>query len=217
MNTAARKTRGSRKAYVLGASTVIALLASTACGPNPAQGPEDRTPSVRPSTSGSATPGPGTGNTGGSGDPVVACAEGDLSFTATNHDEAGVKYAKHLLLTVTNTGSKKCTIHHYPVVMLGADSQAPTPVIKESDPKAPATIAPGEKAYAALLVRGGHRDEYDAKTITLRLQGPKPGSVSAKSNKVDLTGLATLLADDGQLVTYWRTASDTALDFIMSS
>ncbi len=32
----------------------------------------------------------------------------------------------------------------------------------DPDPGAPVAIAPGEEAYAALLVSGGARDEYEA-------------------------------------------------------
>ncbi|MFE7264978.1 hypothetical protein ACFU9B_23355 [Streptomyces sp. NPDC057592] len=79
----------------------------------------------------------------------------------------------------------------------------------------PVTIAPGEEAYAALLVSGGARDEYEAKSIALGLQGGKSGSGAGKPVDVPMP-VDTLYADDGQLVTYWTTASGYALDFIMS-
>jgi hypothetical protein len=90
-------------------------------------------------------------------------------------------------------------------------------VIEDSDPHpgAPVTIAPGEEAYAALLVSGGARDEYEANSIILTLQGGKPGSKASKPIDVPMP-VDTLYADDGQLVTYWATASGFALDFIMS-
>ncbi|WTT05059.1 hypothetical protein OG361_37045 [Streptomyces sp. NBC_00090] len=83
------------------------------------------------------------------------------------------------------------------------------------DPGVPVTIAPGEEAYAALLVSGGARDEYEAKSISLTLQGKKPGSEAGEPIDVPKP-VNTLYADDGQLVTYWTTASGAALDFIMS-
>ncbi|MFI8519771.1 DUF4232 domain-containing protein [Streptomyces sp. NPDC085481] len=236
-NTNPNRPRGW-KSSVLGAAAVAALLASTACQSSAAGGSGEARPSDRPSATGSAKPDPtssakpgrsesakpssGSGKTGGGdggggkGGAIAACAGKDLSFSLTNEDGKG-KPVRHLLLTVTNTGDKKCTLHHYPVVRLGADAQAPTPVIKDSDPKALATLAPGEEAHAALLVSGGARDEYEAKSITVTLQGSKPGSHAGEPVGVDLPGVDTLYADDGQLVTYWMTASGLALRFIMSS
>ena len=77
------------------------------------------------------------------------------------------------------------------------------------------TIAPGEEAHAALLVAGGARDEYEANSITLTLHGSKLGSKAGEPIDVPMP-VDTLYADDGQLVTYWTTASGSALDFIMS-
>ncbi|MFD1276142.1 DUF4232 domain-containing protein [Streptomyces kaempferi] len=112
---------------------------------------------------------------------------------------------------------KKCNLYRYPLVRLGADARTTVPVIKGSDPTpgVPVTLAPGEEAYAALLVSGGARDEYEAKSITLSLQGRKLGSNAGKPIDVPMPA-PTLYADDGQLVTYWTTASGFALDFIMS-
>lgn len=196
----------------------------------------DATGSPKPDGSGPAKPGGGAdgtgGGQGGTGDggrggtggdagkgdsaTVAACAEDDLSFSAATEDTEG-EPVRHLLLTVTNAGDKKCNVYHYPTVRLGADAQAPVAVIKESDPKALATLAPGEEAYAALLVSGGARDTYEANTIIVSLQGRKPGSTASGPIHVDLPGVDSLTADDGARVTYWMTASGLALRFIMSS
>ncbi|MEV4441523.1 DUF4232 domain-containing protein, partial [Streptomyces sp. NPDC049577] len=85
----------------------------------------------------------------------------------------------------------------------------------DPDPGVPVTIAPGEKAYAALLVSGGARDDYEVKSIALSLQGSEPGGNVSEPIDVPMP-VDTLYADDGQLVTYWTTASGLALDFIMS-
>ncbi|MBT2451423.1 DUF4232 domain-containing protein [Streptomyces sp. ISL-43] len=213
MNAGAGEGHRSWKAYVLGSAAVVALLASTACGPSATDGSDDRKPSDQPST----RPSPGSSNTGGSGDSATAaCAESDLSVSATNEDKQG-EPVEHLLLTVTNTGDKTCNVYRYPSVLLGADAQAMVAVIEDSDPKKLATLAPGKQAHAALLVRGGHMDEYQANIITFRLQGPELGGNGSKPIKVDLPGLDKLWADDGARVTYWTTASGHALDFIMSS
>ncbi|MEV7526819.1 DUF4232 domain-containing protein, partial [Streptomyces sp. NPDC091371] len=110
------------------------LLASTACGPNGGDGPGDPKPSDRPSATGSpqasatsspkasatasAKPGGGSGSPGGGagnggGATVAACAVEDLAFSVTSEDGEG-KSIRHLLITVTNTGKKKCKVYQYP-------------------------------------------------------------------------------------------------------
>ncbi|MFE2163664.1 DUF4232 domain-containing protein, partial [Streptomyces sp. NPDC059447] len=127
-------------------------------------------------------------------------------------DEKG-KPVRHLLLTVTNTGNKKCDLYEYPYLKFPG-ARAPIAVIKDSK-DAPATLAPGEKAYAALLANGGHMDTYDTDTIPLALQSPNTGGKPGESVNVTLPGQVSF--DDGARVTYWITASGLALRFIMSS
>ncbi|MFE4698030.1 DUF4232 domain-containing protein [Streptomyces sp. NPDC056738] len=142
---------------------------------------------------------------------VATCSQKELGVSSVKERDA-----RHLVLTVQNASDKKCNLYRYPLVRIGAGTRN-TPVIKESDgtPGVPVTLAPGQEAYAALLVAGGARDEYEARSITLNLQGSKPGSTAGTSIDVPLP-VRKLYADDGQLVTYWTTASGFALDFIMS-
>ncbi|MFH8370512.1 DUF4232 domain-containing protein [Streptomyces sp. NPDC018031] len=234
------------KTYAVGAAVLTALLASTACESDGNDGPGDAKATDRPSATGAPTPGTGSatpdrtgpatpggtgsvkpgggsGDTGGSdaggdGDAaaVTACAGDALSFSATNESQEG-EAVRHLLLTVTNVGDKKCNVHHYPEVWLGSDAQAPVAVIKDSDPQALATLAPGAEAYAAVLVSGGARDTYEADSITLGLQDREPGSTVGDPIDVDLPGVDSLTADDGARVTYWMTASGLALRFVTSA
>jgi hypothetical protein len=235
MNAAARRNHKSPrgwKSYVLGAAAVAALLASTACQPGADEGSDDAKASDQPSATGSAKPGktastkPGGGSSetggsddgGGNGDSgtVAACTAADLGVSATM-EQADSEDARHVLITVQNVGDKKCNVYHHPYIEIG-DAQAPAPVIEDSrdtDSAETTTIAPGEEAHAALLVAGGARDEYEAKSITLTLQGSKLGSKASGPIDVPMP-VDTLYADDGQLVTYWTTASGFALDFIMS-
>ncbi|MFF6778709.1 DUF4232 domain-containing protein [Streptomyces sp. NPDC012637] len=224
------------KSYAVGAAVVAGLLTATACGPNgsggsegagegkpsdrpsatsptgPTSAPPSATGSAGPSATASAKP---TGSGGGSG-AVADCAVADLGVSAVK-EPADSKESRHLLITVQNAGDASCNLHAYPYVRLGADARTTVPVIKDSDPDPgrPVTIAPGEEAYAALLVAGGKRDEYEARSITLTLQGRKPGTKAGKPVDVPMP-VPTLYADDGQLVTYWTTAEGAALDFIMS-
>ncbi|MFD9728884.1 DUF4232 domain-containing protein, partial [Streptomyces sp. NPDC059072] len=143
---------------------------------------------------------------------IAVCAVGDLAFSATNEDEKG-KPVRHLLLTVTNTGNRKCDLHEYPYLKF-PNAREPIAVIKDSK-DAPATLAPGEKAYAALLANGGHMDTYDTNTLPLGLLGPDSGGKPSGTVNVTLPGQVSF--DDGARVTYWITASGLALRFIMSS
>lgn len=230
--------RKAAAAAVLGAL----MLASTACEPSGADVSGASQTSVQPSATnspktgetasaepgeasakpggGSAKPSAGSGNTAPTAGAasatapaaIAACAVSDLAFSATNEDENG-KPVRHLLLTVTNTGSKKCSLYAYPYLKFPY-ARAPIAVIEDSK-DAPATLAPGEKAYAALLASGGHMDTYDTNTLPLSLQGPHPGSKPSEPVNVGLPGQVPF--DDGARVTYWITASGLALRFIMSS
>ncbi|MFD4573932.1 DUF4232 domain-containing protein [Streptomyces sp. NPDC058417] len=167
----------------------------------------------------SAAGGSGSGGKGGGGtgkDAPTACTPDDLAVSATT-EPPHTKIPRHLLLTVQNAGDDTCLLYRYPRVQLGADAQATVPVIPDSDPDPgrPVTLAPGDEAHAALLVSGGHRDEYEARSITVALQGPRRGSTPSRPLDVPMPA-EVLYADDGQLVTYWTTASGGALDFIMS-
>ncbi|MFJ8209059.1 DUF4232 domain-containing protein [Streptomyces sp. NPDC096033] len=167
----------------------------TLAGPNPT-GPN-------PTAGSASSPAP---------EAVGACAVGDLGFSAANEDEEG-KPVRHLLLTVTNNGNRKCSLYEYPYLKFPY-ARAPIAVIKDSK-DAPATLAPGESAYAALLASGGRMDTYDTNTLPLSLQGPGPGGKPGGPVDVGLPGQVSF--DDGARVTYWTTASGLALRFIMSS
>ncbi|MFJ8209057.1 DUF4232 domain-containing protein [Streptomyces sp. NPDC096033] len=230
-----RENKAIRKAAaaaVLGAL----LLASTACEPGGADAPGKSQTSAQPSgtsspkageTGETASPKPGEASakpSGGSAKPtagsasspapeaVGACAVGDLGFSAANEDEEG-KAVRHLLLTVTNNGNRKCSLYEYPYLKFPY-ARAPIAVIKDSK-DAPATLAPGESAYAALLASGGRMDTYDTNTLPLSLQGPGPGGKPGGPVDVGLPGQVSF--DDGARVTYWTTACGLALRFIMSS
>ncbi|MFI9150259.1 DUF4232 domain-containing protein [Streptomyces sp. NPDC053367] len=122
---------------------------------------------------------------------------------------------RHLLLTVTNTGVEPCAVHRSPQIWLGAHPREPVKTIEDSDPEGLVTVAPGEEAYAALLVNGGGMDTCETRTVTVRLQGAGRGSTPGTPTAVGLPGVAAF--DDGSGVTCWTSASGYALDFVMSS
>ncbi|GAA1413941.1 hypothetical protein GCM10009601_00770 [Streptomyces thermospinosisporus] len=235
MNITARRTRThrttGRRACALAAGVLAALLTTTACQPGSADGaggPEPATSAAKSGEPGAAkTDGAGadqgagkpdgaTGSQGAADRKVPDCTPEHLAVSAVQ-EPADSKEARHLLVTVQNTGDTRCNLHRYPHLRLGADAQSTVPVIEDSapDPGKPVTLARGAEAYAALLVSGGGRDEYEAESLGLTLQGPKQGTAIGKPVDVPLPA-KPLYADDGQLVTYWTTASGAALDFIMS-
>ncbi|MFE0653684.1 DUF4232 domain-containing protein [Streptomyces sp. NPDC059534] len=247
MRTSARPTTTSRglRPHAVGAAVAAALLAATACGPSGDDGTGDDTGAGRPSATGSAAPGgtasprpedtttsepegtptarpsatatkkPGGGSGGGT-TTVATCTQEQLAVSS-QLEPADSKDPRHVLLTVQNVSDKKCNLHRYPHVRVGADSQADTPVIKDSDPDPgkPVTLDPGREGHAALLVAGGGRDEYEATSISITLQGATPGTHAGSAIDVPMPA-ARLYADDGQLVTHWTTASGFALRFITS-
>ncbi|MFF0187562.1 DUF4232 domain-containing protein [Streptomyces sp. NPDC005244] len=236
MKAAGRATQRDRTSRLLGAAAVVVLLASTACEAGKGDGPDDSTATDRPGATDSAPAGTSSAEPDGSGSPnptggssstaghgggdakadgTAVCAEADLSYATTDQDEPGDQ-VRHLLLTVTNAGNKTCTVYGYPRVQLGADAQVPVALIKDSDPKAPATLAPGEEANAALLVSGGQRDTDEAHSISVVLQGRRHGSTASGPIDFPMPGAGPLTVDDGGRVTYWMTPSGLALDFIMS-
>ncbi|MGJ3560305.1 DUF4232 domain-containing protein [Streptomyces sp. INA 01156] len=63
----------------------------------------------------------------------------------------GLRPLNHLLLTVTNTGSKNCDLIGYPAVRFG-EAQSVPPAFEDSKPQAVVTLAPGESGYAGVLL-----------------------------------------------------------------
>ncbi|MGW5641062.1 hypothetical protein ACWEWQ_41255, partial [Streptomyces sp. NPDC003832] len=149
MNTVIRTDRGTtgksggRSPYAVAAVAVAALLTATACRPGTDDGadpaPSDRpgATAAAPTATGAAKPGTtasegteGAESTGGKGGgTAAACAAEDLTFGTTLQD-AEDEVPKHLLITVTNVGADKCSVHHYPHIFLGdyADARHPMDV-----------------------------------------------------------------------------------------
>ncbi|MFD6339971.1 DUF4232 domain-containing protein [Streptomyces sp. NPDC060131] len=108
----------------------------------------------------------------------------------------------HLLLTVTNTGSKNCDAYYAPALRFD-EAQAATQIIEESKPQAVVTLAPGESAYASISLNGDGNPTIPAKELTVHFIGrANQGSVGSPAGPLKLpTG--TRIADDTS-VTYWQ-------------
>lgn len=167
------------RTYALGAAAVAALLTSTACeaGGGGDGGATSGTPSSSsgstPSASASGTPGTATpdndsnddDNAGGetSGEEARPCTDSDVSVVTKvyPHDEA-----RHLLLTATNISDSKCTLYLYPYVSFG-DGAVEQIGPMESKPKKLATVAPGGKGYAGLLLWRADEETTAVKSMTI--------------------------------------------------
>ncbi|MEU9183882.1 DUF4232 domain-containing protein [Streptomyces sp. NPDC048484] len=113
----------------------------------------------------------------------------------------------HILLTVTNTGSKNCHLPNYPAVRFGGAQSVP-PVFEESQPQAVVTLAPGESGYAGVLLSaadGSGSNGYTAKSLTVYL------STDSKTAVKPSLPSKGVYVDDSIRVSYWQASMDDAL------
>ncbi|MFD3380681.1 MULTISPECIES: DUF4232 domain-containing protein [unclassified Streptomyces] len=130
------------------------------------------------------------------------CTAANTRMTAT----VVARPLNHLLLTVTNTGSKNCNVIGYPAVRFG-EAQSVPPVMEESQPQAVVTLAPGESGYAGVRLSaadGSGSNGYTAKSLSLYLKD------SAAASKPSLPAKGVYV-DDSIAVTYWQQTMADAL------
>ena len=120
----------------------------------------------------------------------------------------------HMLLTVTNTGSKSCYLYGYPAVRFG-EAQAVPPVIEASQPQAVVTLAPGESGYASVNLSatdGSGANGYTAKSLTVYFQG-RSGNGSTGTGAHPSLPAKGVYVDDSLKVTYWQQSMDDAVSW----
>jgi hypothetical protein len=162
-----------------------------------------------------ATPGPATHTSpskapGSAGRPVTC--EGSNTKTVAAPLNRPVN---HMLLTVTNTGSRTCYLYGYPAARFGQEAQSVPPVIEDSKPQAVVTLQPGESGYASVNLSatdGSGANGYTAKSLGVYFQGrSKSGSVgSAAHPSLPAKGV---YVDDSLKVTYWQQSMDDAVNW----
>lgn len=161
-----------------------------------------------PKSSRGTSGGSGTGSAGkngGSGTTTrnTSCNGANTKTTATEVSRP----LNHLLLTVTNTGSKNCDLTGYPIARFG-EAQAVPPVAEQTHPQAVVTLAPGESGYAGVLLSaadGSGANGYTAKTLVIGF--PKGSSATPA---LPAKGV---YVDDKLTVTYWQQSLDDALAY----
>ena len=160
-------------------------------------------------TSGSSGSSGASGTSGSSGGTVTC--EGSNTKTVA---APLTRPVNHMLLTVTNTGSKTCFLYGYPSVQF-ADAQSEPPVIEDSQPQAVVTLAPGQSGYAAVSLSatdGSGKDGRTAKSLTVYFYGRSmSGSVGAAAHPA--LPAKGVYIDDSIKVTYWQQSMNDATDW----
>ncbi|MEV7983007.1 DUF4232 domain-containing protein [Streptomyces sp. NPDC086519] len=120
----------------------------------------------------------------------------------------------HMLLTVTNTGSRTCYLYSYPAVRFG-EAQAVPPVIEDSQPQAVVTLAPGESGYASVSLSatdGSGTNGHTVDSLTVYFHG-RSGNESVGTGAHPSLPAKGVYVDDSLKVTYWQQSMDDALDW----
>lgn len=148
-------------------------------------------------------------NTGDSGPTTLACDGGNTRVTLA----PVTRPINHMLLTVTNTGSKACNAYYYPFLKFG-EAQSAAQVNEDSQPQAVVTLSPGQSAYAGVMTSsadGSGTDGYSTKDLTVSFQGREGSGSSGSSTNVPLA--KAVHVDSTLTVTYWQTQMDNALTY----
>ncbi|MFC7304570.1 DUF4232 domain-containing protein [Streptomyces monticola] len=162
-----------------------------------------------------AKPGPGgstqtadtsTSKAPGVGEPVTC--EGSNTKTVAAPLNRPVN---HMLLTVTNTGSKSCFLYTYPALRFG-EAQAVPPVIEDSQPQAVVTLKPGESGYASVALSGaeGSSDGHTEKSLAVYFHG-RSGNESVGAPAHPPLPAKGAYIDNSLKVTYWQQTMEDAI------
>jgi hypothetical protein len=166
------------------------------------------------SSSSGSTGGSGGGTTDSGSDPNapengVPCTGANTKVTAQSVERP----VNHMLITVTNTGSKVCDLYYYPAIRF-QDAQSVPPVIKETQPQAVTTLAPGQSGYAGVILSAGDgsgSNGHTAKTLSVYFFDRNNNSISpAATPALPAKGV---YIDDSIRVTYWLSAPQDALTY----
>ncbi|MZF56622.1 DUF4232 domain-containing protein [Streptomyces sp. SID5594] len=116
----------------------------------------------------------------------------------------------HLLLTVTNTGSKDCAAYHAPFLRFDG-AQAVYPILDDSKPQAVVVLSPGQKAYAGIGLLGEPGEDEPVKSEGLGVIMVDRNNKSKGEATLKLP--AETYTDSLGFVTYWQSDVENALMF----
>ncbi|GGR00890.1 DUF4232 domain-containing protein [Streptomyces asoensis] len=159
-------------------------------------------------TSTGKSTGKGTG-TGGTASRVL-CNGSNTKVTA----QPLARPLNHMLITVTNTGSKLCDLTYWPVLRFDEMQWAPQ-AAEETQPQAVTSLAPGESGYAGVLLSaadGSGDGGTTAKKLAVAFQGYTPNSDGGASAMPSLPAKGVYY-DSSLTVTYWQQDRDDALSW----
>lgn len=165
------------------------------------------TADTKPAPKGNGKTGGGTGD---GGSPVTtACTDANTKVTVSKVSRP----INHLLLTVTNTGSKACNAYHAPLLRFD-DAQAVTQIMDESRPQAVVSLAPRQSGYASILLAsadGSGENGLRAKNLGVFFApGSGEGSIGSAH---ELTLPPNTYIDDTAAVSYWQSSMSDALTY----
>ncbi|WP_328537370.1 DUF4232 domain-containing protein [Streptomyces sp. NBC_00344] len=156
----------------------------------------------------------GLSSTGATAAPAKAKASKRLTCVGDNTKVTVSKVSRpvnHLLVKITNTGTRNCDAYYAPTVSFDNDTWH-AKIIKDSMPQAVVTLAPGESGYASLGLSGdgtGHH-RHKASHATLSFSAIGGGSTHTVPDELELP--AGTVVDDGAYVSYWQyTAADALI------
>ncbi|MGW3657624.1 DUF4232 domain-containing protein [Streptomyces sp. NPDC005151] len=150
-----------------------------------------------------------TGATGNSSSSPVTCIGENTKVTVSKVSRP----INHLLLTMTNTGSRACNAYHAPKLRFD-DAQSVFRILDDSRPQAVVTLAPGQSAYAAIGLTGepDGKPQYKGTHLTVHFSAKDP-SGSTGTAPDELTLPADTYWDDQGFVTYWQSDMADALTY----
>lgn len=172
---------------------------------------QEQSQSQKPDTSNTGTDKDGKGGKGGTGGKGgstqwIPCTGDTTKVTVTKVSRP----INHLLLTATNTGNRNCDAYSAPLLRFD-EAQAATQVIDASRPQAVVTLAPGESAYASIMLsgEGDGAHGYTATNLTVFFDSRDgQGSVGSGTHIKLPAGTYT---DDDAAVSYWQYEMNDAL------
>ncbi|MGA5527162.1 DUF4232 domain-containing protein [Streptomyces pseudogriseolus] len=162
----------------------------------------------------------GKGSPAGKGSASGGSDDGSSSFNPCNGSNTSVtaepvsRPVNHMLITVENTGSQNCDLTYYPVLRFDEMQWVPQP-IEDSRPQAVVTLAPGESAYAGVLLSaadGSGSGGATGKKLTVGFQGRTPNSDGGPAAIPSLPAKGVYY-DSSLTVTYWQSSMDDALAY----
>ncbi|WP_405671274.1 DUF4232 domain-containing protein [Streptomyces sp. NBC_01530] len=183
-----------------------------------ASGSSNSSNSSGSSGSSDARPGAGSRSTAHTSAPKAPASSGKpVTCEGSNTKTVAAPLTRpmnHMLLTVTNTGSRSCFLYGYPAVRFG-EAQAVPPVIEESQPQAVVTLKPGESGYASVSLSatdGSGSNGHTVKSLAVYFHG-RSGNESVGAGAHPSLPAKGAYVDDSLKVTYWQQSMDDAINW----